>query len=436
MKLAKENLTFHLSRWDFPALACLIAVQVILTTSCGKEEEKVAEEVTRPAKIETVKPTEHVSVHRMPGKVRASQRVELAFKVSGPLIELPVQEGQQVQKGELLARINPRDFETNLAKIKSAINEARAKFQAMKAGARPEDLKMLESEFSAAEARFREAEGQYKRYVSLYERKNVSKAEYDRFKAAYDVARAQLNTARQNLEKGKRGARKEDIEAMRANIQGLEAQQEGIRNALNDTYLRAPFSGVIAKKFVENFQEVQAKQPIVSLQDISRIEILVDVPEVFMARAKKGAVNAVVEFAAAPGKQYELSFKELSMEADPNTQTYRAVLEMPAPEGINILPGMTATVSGTARMDESAQSSTFLLPVNAIFADEAEKQYVWVVNPKTMRVKRREVKIGSVSGQGIRILGGLTAGEKIVTAGVHYLKDGLKVRELKRKLGE
>ena len=434
----------------FPALVCFIALDVVFFASCSKEKEKRAEEIVQPAKTLTIKPTNETLVLRFPGKVRASQRVDLSFKVSGPLIELSVREGQHVKKGDVLARIDPRDFETNQAKIKSAVSAAQAKLKAMKAGARPEDLKMLASEVSAAKAHFQETDLQYKRYTTLYEHKDVSKSEFDRFKAVWEVAGAQLNKAIQNLNKGKKGARKEDIEAMRAQIQGLQAQEETIQNALNDTALEAPFSGVIAKKFVENFQEVRAKQPIVSLQDISKIEILIHVSEVFMIQAEKDAVRAIAEFAAAPGKEYPLALKEFSTEADPITQTYRAVLEMSAPKGINILPGMTATVMGTLDCSGHGQGTEFLapicknpqglssfrIPINAIFAGGAEKNYVWVVDPNTMRVKKREVKIGGISGQNIHILGGIVSGVKIVTAGVNYLQEDQKIRELKGKIGD
>ena len=371
MKIDKRLLHVHPSNQFFPALACLLTVFALLISSCGKEEEAVTEEVARPAKIMTIAFQGDVSVRKLPGKVRASQRVDLAFKVSGPLIELPIEEGHEVKKGEVIARILPRDFKTNLVKAK---------------------------------ARALEAKQQYKRYKDLYIKKQVSKADFDRYKSENDVA---------------------------------NAGQKETQDALEDTYLRAPFSGVVAKKYVENFQEVQAKQSIVSLQDLSHIEILVDVPEIIMATArKKGSHVAFAEFAANPGKHYPLSLKEYSTEADPQTQTYRAVLEMPAPEGINILPGMTATVIGTVELGEGVQDAPFLVSVNAVFADEADRQYVWVVNPETMLVKRREVKVGSVTGKSIRILDGLLPNERIVTAGVDYLQEGMKVREIKGKIGD
>jgi len=420
----------------FITLTGLLFGATLLLSGCGKPDEAKTVESVRPAKIMTVSSDAGGLSRRFPGIVRASQRVDLSFRVSGPLIELSIIEGQAVKKGDLIARIDPRDFETNLKKIESSINQARARLESMLTGARPEDLRILEAEVTAAKARWVKARQQYERYRDLYARNQVSKADYDLHRSNQEVAKATLDTARQNLEKGKTGARKEDIEAQRATISGLEAKRKGARDALNDTRLKAPFSGVIADRYVENYQDVQAKQPVVSLQDVSSIEILVDVPEIMMATVKdKNALNVFAEFASIPGKKYRTTLKEFSTKADPQTRTYRVVLKMPAPKEVNILPGMTAKVFRIIDPGEVVQESAFLVPIEAVFGDEAGKQYVWIVNPETTQVQKREVQVGNVTGGTIRILEGLTSGEKIVTAGVNFLQPGMKVRAIKGTIG-
>jgi multidrug efflux system membrane fusion protein len=427
--------TDHLQRKSYRACVAMIliaAVLALLLTACAKEEEKAAVEVIRPVKMMTISSGGKAFKRAFPGKVQASQEVDLAFKVSGPLITLPVKEGQKVNKGVLLARIDPRDYKTKLATITSSTAEARAKLKAMKIGARPEDLEVLEAEVAAAKAYFVNAKKQYKRYQELYIRNQVSKAEFDQYKSNRDVARAQLNTAVQNLKKGKTGARKEDIDAMESNIKGLESQQKAARDALGDTYLKAPFGGVIAKKYVDNFQEVQAKQAIVSLQDVSSIDIHINVPESIMAlaRGKKKGATAMAEFSTAPGKQYKLSVKEFSTRADPQTQTFQVTLLMKQPEDVNILPGMTANVVLTGASMEGV-GDQIVIPAIAVFSDESGTPHVWVVDPKTSQTQRRKVATGSLTGkESIRITDGLKPGETIAVAGVTQLREGMKVREM------
>ena len=336
----------------------------LLWSGCSKEENIERVEVVRPVKIMTIQTGTAVFSHNLPGKVRAAKRSELSFKVSGPLVALPVDEGQQVEKGALIAQIQKRDFQT-------ALDEA--------------------------QARNLEAEKQFRRYKELYARKQVSRADYDRYRAARDVARAQLEDA---------------------------------RNALKDTSLLAPFSGVVAKRFVENYQKVQAKEPIVSLQDITRIEILIDVPELQMAALRnREKSNIFASFESIPDKKFPLTVKEYSTQADPATQTYQIVLIMDQPDEATILPGMTATVTGEMKSDLDETSQTILIPAIAVLDAAGNQPFVWVLDREQSVVHKRPVTIGQLEGSAnIFITDGLNNGETIIIAGITQLEEGMKVR--------
>lgn len=419
-------------------LFLLILFWAAAMTACGKKEEETVKEVVRPIKMLTIAEAAKGTIQKYPGRVRADRRVDLAFKVAGPLLELPVEEGQFLEKGKLIARIDPRDFKTDLARVESDIKRAQSQLEAMQAGARPEDIEILKAEVEATKARLLNAEQQYQRYRELFVQRQVSKADFDRYKSERDVARAQLNTARQNLEIGQRGARKEDIDAKKAEIRGLQARGKRMQDAVKDTYLKAPFTGVIAKRYVENFEEVRAKQAIVSLQDISKLEILIDVPENVMAgiREKGGRTGtAVAEFTTAAGQKFPLELKEFSTEADPMTQTYRVTLLMEQPEGVNILPGMTAIVTGTTYLDE-VSAEQFVIPAIAVFSDQTGNPFVWIIDPKTMTVSKRAVKTGELTGKdGMYIEDGVKPGETIAVSGVSQLREGMQVSDLSKLEG-
>jgi len=345
---------------------CISLTLAVGAASCGKKEAPPPKEVIRPVKMMTVAGATSGGEREFPGKVRASRRVDLAFQVSGPLIELPVDEGMQVRKGQILGRILPRDFETAIAKAK---------------------------------ANALEAEQQFQRYRDLYIKKQVSKADFDKYKADSDIAKALLKEA---------------------------------EDALNDTYLRASFSGVIAKRYVENFEEVQAKEPIVSLQDISRVEVLVDVPEGVIARIRspKSRPEIFAEFSTAPGKRYKLTLKEFATQADSRTQNYQVTFEMPQPKGVNILPGMTANVIGVVPTGK-AREDQIVIPAIAVVSDESGQANVWVYDSEAATVSQRKVTAGDLTGTAdIEILEGLNPGDTIAITGVGQLREGMKVRPL------
>jgi RND family efflux transporter MFP subunit len=209
---------------------------------------------------------------------------------------------------------------------------------------------------------------------------------------------------------------------------------DAAQDKLGYTTLRAPFAGVISKRYVDNFQEVRAKQAIVSLDDISSLEILVDLPEIVVASIRESdkeigsEARAHAEFAAAPDAEYPLRIKEFATRADPRTQTYQVVFQMKRPEDLLILPGMTATVVGEPPVSGET-GDFFVIPAIAVFADDQGKSQVWVVDKETMTAQRRGVTTGDLTGEAnIQITEGLRSGDTVAVSGVSQIREGMKVK--------
>ena len=302
--------------------------------------------LVRPLKTMIIKSPFSAVGRKYPGNVRANEEVNLAFQVAGQLIEFPVKKGQQVAQGELLGRLDPRDFENDLAAKQAALTRAQAEFE---------------------------------------------------------------------------------------RIAGLAERGMATEKALDDTYLRAPFAGVIAHTFVDNFQNIDAKQPVLSLQEVKSVEIVINVPEerVIRGQEAKGQFRFVATFEYLPDREFEVTLKEFATEADPATQTYAATLVMPAPEDVLILPGMTATVRGYRKEDQGAQDTGYAVPVDAVAIDGQGQYYVWVVQTKadgSGTVQRVDVQVGEMVQDDILVLDGLQQGDGIALAGVHLLQEGQQVR--------
>jgi RND family efflux transporter MFP subunit len=185
----------------------------------------------------------------------------------------------------------------------------------------------------------------------------------------------------------------------------------------------------VADIFVENFQDVQAKQSVLSLQDNNNLEIVVQVPErMIVNRSKNRAIDLKVFFETLPGKEFPATVKEFATEADSNTQTYEVVLGIDVPSNINLLPGMIASVVALKKTNDGQEKKIYV-PVTAVFKDPSgkNKQYVWLVS-QDKTVTRQEVVVGVLSNSQIEITTGLSIGQRVVIAGVHYLVEGQKVK--------
>ena len=409
---------------------------LLLASSCTDPPAQV--EVVRPVKVMTVGAAGIGGERVFPGVVQASQRARLSFRVSGPLVQLPVFQGQEVKKGQLLAQIDPRDFQNTVTSLEARLAELRAQLDAMKQ-ARPEDIRTLEANLEASRARLLEADATFRRYQRLYERDNVSKAEYDQRRAARDVATAEVRSAQESLRVGQIGARAEDVLAQEARIRAMESDVQQARDRVADTSLIATYDGIVAQTFVENFEYVQAREEIVSLQDVSVVEIVTQIPEVFVGRSKRGQLldpgeipQLEVRFESIPDRFFPAKPTEISAQADPVTRTYAITLQTPQPEGAVVLAGMTAEVRGK----DSSDTAMFQVPLSAVFADETGTQKVWVFDEQAQTAQEVEVEVGEMIGDQAIILAGLNLGDVIVTAGSHAISEGQKLRKITDELRE
>ncbi len=320
---------------------------------------------------------------QFPGTAKATQEIDLSFRVSGPLITLPVNIGDEVSIGDVVARIDPRDYEVRLRSSRGELNESMAIMK--------------------------RAEADYKRIKSIFETDPGA------------VSQVAVDNALQVRDSG------------RAKVDALRASVATTKDQLSYTHLKAPFDGIVVNKYVENFQDVRAKQAVVRIIDDSHIEMIISIPESLISLVPQ-ARNLEVIFDAFPDRKIPAEIKEIGKEASKTTRTYPVTLIMQQPDDINILPGMAGKATGEAPEDSSLLPEGKSVPINAIFSpDDIDKTYVWIIDEDSKQVSKQEVTTGRLSNTGIFITDGLETGVWIAIAGVHYLREGMEVRILEEK---
>jgi RND family efflux transporter MFP subunit len=352
----------------------MVVTVLLMLQGCGEAPEPEVTDESRPVKLMTLGVGGGGGTLEYPGAVSAARSVELGFEVPGKIIELPITEGQQVTEGDLLARLDPADYE-------AARDAAKSNRQALSAA--------------------------YNRAKKIFDQGAGSQAEVDRTLRDIQVAKEELKKA---------------------------------QKALDDASLKAPFSGEIAKKIADNFQNVQAKQAVLMLQDISSLEMDVTVPEQDFALAAPGLsldertarVRPEIVISSISDKRFPARFKSLSTVADPVTRTYQVTFAFANPPDITILPGMTAKIILHLPVEKLAEAGMtgFMVPGVAVAADEQGQAYAWRVDAATMRVTRVPVELGVMAGSDVRVLSGLENGDRIAVSGVHHLREGMLVRPL------
>lgn len=322
--------------------------------------EKTAKDTVVTVKIDTVKNYQDELYITYPGKVKPASDVNLSFRVAGPILRIPVEAGAFVRKGQLIAEIDPRDYEI---------------------------------QFSATEAEYKQVKAEAERVIELYRRNSVPVNDYDKA-----VSGLQQITAKYNAHK----------------------------NALQDTRMLAPFDGYIQKKYFDTHETVSAGMPVISMINNSYFEVEIDIPSSDYVRQQYFKAFSCT-FDVFPGKTFPLELIEITRKANLN-QLYRIRLRLKPVPGIDIAAGMSVNTTIEYTPDEITLTS---VPVSALFENEGNAA-VWVYDPQTGEVHGRSVKVGKFLKTGEAVVyEGLKAGEIIVSAGVHSLTEGVKVKMLK-----
>jgi RND family efflux transporter MFP subunit len=255
---------------------------------------------------------------------------------------------------------------------------------------------------------------------------------YNQRQANYEKANRNFTRAKELIKKG--NISKMDYDRLEAEFKSANASRNAAQQDLNYTRLTATFSGTIALVYLDNFEEVQAKQPLLILQDISELEVKFDVPERLLRGLTsedkgqaKDRVAVSVSFSDIPGSRYPLTFREITTQADAKTQTFQVTYTMPKLDNVNILPGMTAKVTVDLGRFGS-NSAIHTVPASAIVGDHKLDPQAWIVNSESMTVEPRSVKVGRLIGERIEVFEGLKQGDRIVTAGAPFLVKGMRVR--------
>ena len=355
-----------LARLGLVAWSGVVLLPLVLL-ACGDDAPPPAP-VVRPIKILELGGGSGEQVLEFPGTVKAGQSAEMAFEVAGRIQALAVSEGEEVEAGTVLARLDPRDFQ---------------------------------SKVDAELAKERAAKADYERTKKLFEENVTSKQELDRSQRNYDVARTNLDRARKALEDARLVAPFAGIVA-RIDVENFEAVQakQVILVLENDAVF-----------------EVEADIPE---QDAARMPPNLSLEE----RTARGRPE--ISISALDDRRFAARLTEFATTADPRTRTFAATLAFENPGDVSLATGMTANVLFHVS-DELIGETGLFVPVNAVVSDPDGRPIVWVVEPGSMEVAARPVEIGTPSGDRIRVRSGLRGDEWIAVSGVAFLHEGMIV---------
>jgi RND family efflux transporter MFP subunit len=380
----------------------LIFFSLIITASCSKKEEK-SEEIIRPIKFGKIVKSAGDDSYTFSGTAQANNETNLSFRVSGTLRTVQVKLGDRVKKGQIIATIDPSDYNISL-------DQAIAKEKGAEAG-----LISAETQIKSAESQLIASKSNYQRIENLYENNSVPLSEYEQAKANFEAASSQYE------------ATKAQYEASSTEVTASEKQKESARNQVNYTRLEAPFDGVISEVNVEENETVASGNPVAIISTEAEPQVNLGVPEVFINKIFKGQ-EVKIQFSVLSGKSFNGIVDEVSFAAG-SSPTYPVNVRIIKPSD-EIRPGMAANVTFDFSSKKSKSVERLIAPVKAV-GEGNDGNFVFVLeanNDGIYIAKKRNIKIGDLLSTGFEITDGLEEGELVATAGLKSLLDGMKIK--------
>ncbi|MCP3849787.1 MAG: efflux RND transporter periplasmic adaptor subunit [Gammaproteobacteria bacterium] len=345
----------------------LVIILFVSLSACSKEEE--VKEAIRPVLTQAVKIQDNWQEATYAGEVKARYKMNLGFRIGGKIVERYVEIGDIVEPGTLLAKLDPDDSKLQLVQADGALQ--------------------------AAKAEKRKAELDMKRYTKLYKQKMVSATEHLRFSNTLDIAKARYIQAQAHL--------------------------EVTRNQSDYTHLYADKGGVVTSLEMEVGQVVVPGQTMVNLALPEEKEVVIAVAESRLDEVRH-ADDVKISLWIDPKKFYRGKVREISPGADPVTRTYTVKISLFDIDD-KVQLGMTTTVLIVKKNNEKVAK----LPLTSLFQKNS-KPAVWIYSSKTSQVHLQAVEVSEYQFDSVLIQSGLKNGDQVVTAGVHKLYEGQRVR--------
>jgi HlyD family secretion protein len=290
------------------------------------------------------------TVIKVSGNIEATE-ADVGFKISGRIVSRFYEEGDWVEKGKVLAKLDDEDLRQRLDLARATLMSAQARLSKLLSGSRPEELRQAEANLHQAQFDLGNKETQYERMKELYERRVISREGFDNAETSYKVAKAALQIATESYQLVKEGPRQEDIEDARAQVNQAQVSLRLAGTQLSYAVLYCPISGVVLVKSGEIGEVVNPGTSVLTLADINNVWLKAYIPETDLGKVKWGQ-EVIVTTDLRPKKEYrgrisfissqaEFTPKQIQTEKERVTLVYRIKIDIPNPDR-ELKPGMPA----------------------------------------------------------------------------------------------
>ena len=425
MKIKKRTFFFV---FLFIVIIGLLAFRIVDRLNERQLEEvqksQIKKEIIIPVRTALVEKGEVNSFLKVTGVVEANETVRVTSEIMGQAKEVKVQDGEEVNKGDILIVLGDEQIKIQVAQAQATLDSIQASYDKIKLGARPQEIKQAESAVLQAKINRDSAEENYLRMKKLSSEKAISEQQYEQAKSQYEIADVQYQSAQESFKLVIEGAAEEDIKSVEAQVRQTKAALDMAKYQLKNTQISAPITGKVTSITVSTGEMVSPSVPLLSIIDVSRVFVKVGISEKDISKIKEGQ-TVDLEIDAFPEEKFQGEIVSKGVAVNQISKTLEVKIEILQPE-VDIPVGVFARGNILVKTNQDA-----LIISSSALVREKNGIYVYVIEEGIARQK--EVVLGIIQAKRVEILEGLSEEEEIVVLGNQELEDGLKVDVLNKE---
>ncbi|MBI4639413.1 MAG: efflux RND transporter periplasmic adaptor subunit [Candidatus Tectomicrobia bacterium] len=395
--------------------------------------------------------------------LEADHAVDVLSKASGTVIELYVEEGDQVQEGDPLAKLDDREIDLKLRQAAIKLKETRRAYEVLaRLDQREAQLKLKQAEerlketrriyevvtkqeekearlrLQSAEAKLKDADDGFIRASQMFQQKIISQKDFDQARllkettmsqyeeaklklesTTTDTAKYQYETALAQYEEARIRVERSSFDEALFQLEMAQAQYDEMKLKKEDTLIRSPLSGIVAERMIQIGEMVNQNKKTFSIVTPIPLQAKIYLPQRDLGKVTIGR-EARLRVESAPGREFLGAVKRISPVVDPKSGTAKVTIELQDSQGV-LRPGLFASVS----IVTESHPNTLVIPKRALISESTEQSVFIVEDGKALKKK---VKVGLTEGDQVEIVSNLTEREKVVTVGQEGLQNGSRVR--------
>ncbi|PUU88571.1 RND family efflux transporter, MFP subunit [Halanaerobium congolense] len=396
---------------------------LIFIRQLKNREPQVAEEQDLGTAVETarVQKDDFEIIYNYSGTAEYAGKRKISAQIGGEITNIYVKEGQKVEKGDLLVKIDDQELKNNFASAETAVREAEIALKKAKLAKEISRNNLAESKaaLKEAESNYSQWQNDYERDKKLYQKNAIAEAKFEQTKTQFQKAAAQLERVKAALASAEKSVEIADldVETTAEKLKKVKNELENAQLKLNDTEIRSPISAEIVNEFAEVGEVKAAGQALFEIAESDMVEIKVQVGMNDLRKLEIGT-KAIISSPVLEQKELEAVISKIASTADSKSRTTEVTLELK--DKINLKDGAFVSVSLIAEEINNA----LVVPEKAIFNYQAAP-HVYLI--KDGRAVRQKIETGATNGYQTVVTSSLSEGDQIAVTNLNDLQDKTKV---------